>query len=74
MLSFKNWFTTFPRWDTIGWLVVIGVGAALEISGAAEKNLTTFTNLVRHTVPVWARGAILAVLFWHFCLAAANFK
>lgn len=72
--KFIPWFNKFPRWDTIGWLVIIGVGAYWEIMGAVNQDRTTFTNLIRNSTPIWTRALILAVLIWHFCIAKANFK
>lgn len=71
-MHFLQWFKSFPRWDTVGWLAIIGVGAYWEITGAIYKNRTTFTDLVRHTVPIDARLVILCVLIWHFCVAKGN--
>lgn len=71
-MNFKQWFNSVPHWDTLGWLAIIGVGAYWEIIGAAKHHMTTFTDLVRSTVPVEVRLAILAVLIWHFCMGPAN--
>ena len=72
--NFLSWFKGFPEWDTLGWLLIIFVGAYWEITGAVFHNRTTFTDLVRHTTPIWVRAAILAVLVWHFCIAKANWQ
>lgn len=72
MFSFLQWFRSYPHWDTIGWLTIIGVGAYWEITGALCHNRATFTSLVRSTVPVNIRLIILCVLIWHFCVAKTN--
>lgn len=71
-LNFLSWFKSFPHWDTIGWLAIIGIGAYWEITGAIYKNRTTFTDLVRHSVPIDVRLIVLCVLIWHFCVSKGN--
>jgi len=72
-MNFLQWFNRYARWSTIGWLAIIGLGTYWEIAGFIRKDGTTFTDLVRSTVPVWARVIILGALAWHFCLAKANY-
>lgn len=71
-MNFLQWFKTYPHWDTVGWLAIIAVGAYWEIMGAILSDRTTFTRLVRSTVPVDVRLIVLCVLIWHFCVAKAN--
>jgi hypothetical protein len=73
-MNFFSWFKSVPRWDAIGWLAVVGFGAYWEVMGAIHRDRTTFTDLVRSTVPVEIRLVVLAVLIWHFCMGPANAK
>lgn len=74
LMHFLQWFKSYPKWDTIGWLAIIGVGTYFELEGVAQGRLTTFTDLVRHTIPVWVRAAVLGLLAYHFILDPVNFK
>jgi hypothetical protein len=70
-MTFLQWLKTF-RWDAYGWLAIIGIGAYWEIMGAIYKDRTTFTDLVRTTVPTEIRLLIFMVLIWHFCMGPGN--
>ena len=72
VFGFKEWYDRYASWDTIGWLSIIFVGAGWEIYGAVGRG-TTFTDLVRNTVPIWVRAVVLGVLIWHFIIAKANY-
>lgn len=71
-MSFLQWLSHYAKWSTYGWLVIIAAGTYWEISGFLRKDGTTFTDLVRSTVPVEVRLVVLAVLIWHFCMGPAN--
>lgn len=73
-MHFLQWFARYGRWSTVGWLVLISVGAAFEILGFVRKDGTTFTDLVRSTVPIPLRVAVLVLLIWHFCIAKTNWQ
>lgn len=70
-MGFLTWFKSYPHWDAIGWLAIVGFGAFWEIIGIGPHR-TTFTDLVRSTVPVIVRLLVLGVLIWHFCMGPAN--
>jgi hypothetical protein len=70
-LSFLEWLRTF-KWDAYGWLTIIGVGVYWEVMGAIYKDRTTFTDLVRDTLPVEIRLLIIAALIWHFLMGPGN--
>ena len=58
----------YPRWDTLAWLTVILCGAALESIGLARPGDATLSALIRATIPIWARAAILGWLAYHFLI------
>lgn len=72
-MHFLQWFKAYPHWDTVGWLAIIGVGTVWELYGVKYGRLTTFTDFIRQTVPVWIRSAILGLLVYHFLIDPANY-
>lgn len=73
-MHFLQWFKEYPHWNTIFWLALIGVGAWLEIEGVAHGRLSTFTDLIRRSVPTWIRAAVLGLLVFHFLIDPVNYK
>lgn len=67
-MNFLAWLRSYAHWDTVAWLSLIGVGVVLELLGVFGKHFTTFTDLVRSTVPLWVRAAILGMLCYHFLI------
>ena len=62
----------FPRWDTCAWCIVLGLAALLEALGLTRPGDATLTQLIRSTVPMWARAAILGWLAYHFLIATGK--
>ena len=69
--NFLGWLHQF-KWDAYGWMTIILVGSYWELMGAIYKDRTTFTDLVRQTVPIDVRLVVLCVLIWHFCVSKGN--
>lgn len=73
-MHFLQWLRSVPRWDAIGWLVIVAIGSYWEIDGAFFRHRTTFTELVRSVVPVWVRAGIMGLVVYHFLIDPKNFK
>lgn len=57
-------------WAKVFWIVVVAVGAGLEIYAAfVDSNTPTFTGMVKQYVK-WPilRAALFGALFYHFCI------
>ncbi len=62
----------YPAWDTAAWAFVLAGAFALEVLGLARQNEATLTQLIRTTIPVWARAMILGWLAYHFLIASGK--
>lgn len=59
----------FAPWNLIGWCVAAAIVFTLEFIGIFHgKETTTLTYLIRNTVPLWLRGAILGWMAVHFLI------
>jgi hypothetical protein len=70
-MHFLQWLRQY-KWDAYGWLAIILIGGYWETMGALRHDRTTFTDLVRNTIPIDFRLIILCVLIWHFCVSKGN--
>jgi hypothetical protein len=65
-MHFFSWLKQYPHWNTVAWLSLIGVGTVLELFGVVEGKLSTFTDLIRQTLPIWVRAIVIGLLIYHF--------
>jgi hypothetical protein len=68
-MKYLSWFAQYPLWWNLSWAGVIVAGAVLEIIGAINKHLYTFSDMIDHNVPAWACAGIIGLLAYHFVVS-----
>lgn len=62
----------YPHWDTIAWAIALGTCVTLEALGLINPGDATLTQLIKTTIPIWARAMILGWLSYHFLIATTG--